>query len=982
MRNAFGEEERVYRFGDYRLFPARQSLLRGSHSVRIGSRALDLLRLLVEQPGVLLTKGELLRQAWPDTFVHEDNLKVNIGALRRALGETGSGVPYIATVPGRGYRFVATVQVEQAATTGPFPSPIQGDVGGLPRSPSIVGRDDDIGRIAEALTWRRFVSIVGPAGVGKTTAAVAVARQAARHFPDGTCFVDLAAIGDPQFVTTAVASGVGAAGNLKDLLLGIVDALRGQRRLLILDNCEHVLRAASVVAEHIHATLPDIAILATSREPFRSRTETVYRLPPLSCPAWDDRIDQAEAMTFAAVELFAARADEAAGFTMTDATAPIVGRICRRLDGIPLAIELAASRLRSCDAATLLRLLEQSFEPLSYGPADAPLRQQTLMATLDWSYRLLSQSEAAVLRVLSVFAGAFTVQDAVGVGRHLRHSPEDIANCIDGLATKSLLSSSFSEDGLQYRLLDATRSYAAERLRGAGEQRRVATAHAEYLLDLFARAESEWHWRVREDWTGTYGSRTNDLRKALDWSFGEDGDPALSVKLTAAAIPLWDELSSVVESRRQVRRALASAALVDCDPVLRMKLTTSHAWSLTYTSRFEPEGEAEWLESRRLAELTGDIDYQLRALWGLAIRQCFHGQHRQVLEILKRFAFIAERENDHAAVPTGERLRVTTEFYLGDVRGAHEALKELARRYDTVARRSRLARFQIDWYVGIRVSLALSEWVCGHPEEAMAMAQAALDGATEIGHAVSQANVLVLAAIPVALWTGRIDEAERHLAELVSSLNQRDIAIWELTAHFFEGAIRHERGDAEGIEQMRTTLAELVAGNFLVRTPAFFSMLAEAALQRGLTDIARESVALAQDRLERQQEYWCRPEVLRVRGLIQWHDGDVLGGELTLLRAAKYAEDSGALTFELRAALALAEIWAATGRAGESLALLDPLCGRFDATTQSRDLAQARSLLARLRSPSEAVAHGEMTSGQANTRAPALTPRRAAARRR
>ncbi len=955
---AADDGERAYRFGDYRLFPSRQLLLRGDLPVRVGSRALDLLRLLVEHPGRLLSKAELIACAWPHTFVHEDNLKVNIAALRRALGDAGSDVPYIATVPGRGYRFVATVRVEQSQRAEAIAAGLPCHDGCLPGPSGIVGREDDIARIADTLAWRRFLTIVGPAGVGKTTVAVAAARQAARDYPDGVCFVDLAAIGDAQLVTAAIAAAIGSGGTVKDVLVGIVDALRGRRKLLVLDNCEHVLGAAAVVAEHIRAALPDIAILATSREPVRVRTETVYRLPPLSCPAADDDMDHDRAMTFAAVALFVARARDAADFIMSDATVPAVVGICRRLDGIPLAIELAAPRLRSCDAATLLHLLEHSFEPLSYGPAQAPLRHQTLMATLDWSYRLLSEGEAAVLRLLSVFAGIFTLEDALGVAHQLERPAEEIATCIEGLVGKSLLSSSFAGGLPQYRLLDATRSYADERLRRAGEQRRACTAHAAYLLDLFERAEAEWQWRVREDWTAAYGHQVNDLRKALDWAFGEDGDAAIGIRLTACAIPLWDELSSVGESSRHVGRALQSAALASCEPSLRMKLVTAHAWSLSYTERFEPSGEAAWLESLRLAELTGDIDYQLRALWGLAILQCYCGQHRRALASLKRFEAVAERENDRSASPAGERLRVITEFYLGNVSSAHEELKQLARRYDTVARRSRIARFQIDWYVGIRTSLGFVAWVCGSPKAAVAAAQAALDAATSMGHVVSQSNVLVLSVIPIAFWTGQIDVAERHLASLVANINRRDIAIWAPAVRFFEGMIRQERGDAEGVEQMRVVLAERLAAGFLIRMPHSLSMLAEAALRHDRLDVARDSIVTALDLIERNEERWCQPEVLRVLGLLQWREGDIIGAEQSLLSAVRLAAESGALFFELRAALALAECWVGSGRCAPAAALLEPIYGRIDPASESSDVVRARRLLERLRAAPQTEAQG------------------------
>src|SRR6185312_12107657 len=229
---------------------------------------------------------------------------------------------------------------------------------------------------------------------------------------------------------------------------------------------------------------------------------------------------------------------EATGYRLSDPDAPIVAGICRRLDGIPLAIELAAPRLKTCDPATLLRHLNQSFELLNYGPRTAPLRHQALQATLDWSYRLLSEAEAMLLRRLSVFAGVFMLEDVLGVASDIVAPPSDIATCLENLASKSLVSQAAIDSRSQYRLLDATRSYAYERLRAAGEHRRACEAHAGYLRRLFERAEAEWAWHAREDWVVTYGRRANDLRKAIDWAFGEQGDRESGLRLTVAAIPL------------------------------------------------------------------------------------------------------------------------------------------------------------------------------------------------------------------------------------------------------------------------------------------------------------------------------------------------------------------------------------------------------------------------------------------------------------
>lgn len=942
--------EVAYCFGAYRFLPRRQLVLRGANPVRVGARALDLLRILIENQGELVRKSDLIQFAWPDTFVHESNLKVNIAALRRALPQGRGELPYIVTIPGRGYRFAAPVRLETDATRASTMPSLSGFDKSQPEPRILVGRDDDVAELTTMMCNQAFVTIVGPAGVGKTTIAVAAARQLAERFEDGACFVDLAAINDPQLVCAAIASSLGSGSGLVDLLAGIVESLRTTNRLLILDNCEHVLSATAVVAEHIHFVLPHIGIIATSREPFSCPAESIYRLAPLRCPSNDMRVDGPQAMAFPAIELFVAQAQEVAGYHLSDHDAPVVASICRRLDGIPLAIELAAPRLRTCDPATLLQHLNQSFELLNYGPRTAPLRHQALQATLDWSYRLLSEAEAALLRLLSVFASAFTLEDVLGIAGDIGASPSDIAACLENLASKSLVSQTVTDSRSQYRLLDATRSYAGERLRAAGEHRRACEAHAGYLRHLFERAEAEWEWRPREEWVATYGRRANDLRKAIDWAFGDQGDAETGVRLTVAAIPLWDELSSMGESRQRVRAALDAARLIaHCAPALQMKLATAHARGLMFAERLEPEAEAACLESVRLADMSGDADYQLRSVWGLAVLQSFAGRHREVMASLDRFDATAKRANDRSASPAGARFRHMTQFYRGDIVGAHAALQQLAKQHDKLARRSRISRFQVDPYVVIRVSLAFVAWVRGDTVEAMKTAKTAVDGATATGHLLSQSNALALAFIPIALWTGDLNAAERHLALLADNLNQRALASWAPLSHFFGAAIRHRRGDSDAVDQMRVAADEILASNFLLRAPIYLGMLAEAALERGEVQVARSSITAALAHAERQDEVWCQPELLRILGLVEQNEGERGSAEKTLLRAGQAAGQAGALSFQLRAATDLADCWARTGRASEAVALLDPVCRQFAAEVVSDDLRKARGLLERIR---------------------------------
>jgi predicted ATPase/DNA-binding winged helix-turn-helix (wHTH) protein len=936
----------VYSFGRHRFLPRRKLLVWGEEPIRIGARALDLLQLLIERQGELVSKSDLIRFAWPDTFVHESNLKVNIAALRRALLK--DDLPHIITVSGRGYRFVAPVRLETASVSTSNASSGHAAGSRLPGLSQPFGRDDDIAAVMSATSEGGVTTIVGPAGVGKTTLAVAVARQLARDFEREPCFVDLAAITDPQLVCAAIASALGLGVGLSDLLVGIVNALRSADRLVILDNCEHVLSAAGSVVSHVRQEAPNVQIIATSREPIRVRSEIVYRLSPLSSPAPEMPVSVAQAMKFPAVALFVTRAQQATGYTLSESDAPIVADICRKLDGIPLAIELAAPRLQTHDATTLLQQLSRSISLLNHGPRTAPLRHQALQTTLDWSYRLLSDAEAQLLRLLSVFAGAFSADDASALAGAYGSASSESAACLARLTTKSLISLIPVEDGPQYRLLDATRSYARDKLSADGEYRRACEAHARYLQRLFALAEVDWATLPREELLTKYSLRIHDLRKAIDWAFSTDGEVEIGIALTVAAIPLWEQLSSVGESNQRVRTALeASKDNPPCNPVFQMKLATAHARNLAFAERLHPDAEAACHESVRLSQLNSNADYELRSLWGLAVLQSFAGRNRDAVASLDRLDAVAQRTQDHWAQPASARFRIMTEFYRGEINAAHTALQELALRYDRPDRGPQPSRFQIDPYVATRTSLAFVSWLRGDTTEAVQTAALALDCAQETGHLVSESNVLALAAIPVALFTGRLDEAERHVLRFIDTLNQKGLTSWRPLGELFGAVIRHRRGDPDAIDAMQIAVDGIFSGGFLLRAPLYLGMLADAALERGRVELARVSIERAIAQAERQGEAWCRPELLRVLGRVERSLGQVSEAENTLTCAAALAGESGALSFQLRAACDLAVLWNAAGRHRATVALLDPICRRFARDIADIDVMRARSLLAR-----------------------------------
>lgn len=475
------DQSRSFAFGPFVLNPEQQLLVEDQAPVALGGRAFDLLTALVEQPGVVLSKSELLERGWPGLAVEEANLKVNIAALRRALGEKAGSLQYIATVIGRGYRFVAPVRTGRAPRVA-AESRTAGGHSNLPAAiAGIVGRTGDIAQIQKGLEVDRLLSIVGAGGMGKTTVAVAVAEGFAGQVGDGAWFVDLASIEDPAQVHGAIAEAIGLSEQGASSRTGLMDYLRDRKLLLVLDNCEHLIEAVASCAQQLLAEAPGVRILATSREPLRINGERVYRLSPLDAPPIAPSLQAGALMAFPATQLFIERAAARnRAFHVEDEDAPIVAEICQRLDGLALAIELAANSASVFGVRELLGLLDGRFRQLG-GLRSWPDRHQTMTAAIDWSYNLLSEEERVVLRRLSVFPAAFTLASAcrvVETGCELTSPIETLASLVD----KSLVTAERVGGAIAYRLLDTTRAYAMRKLADSDDEQWVRQRYA-HILD-------------------------------------------------------------------------------------------------------------------------------------------------------------------------------------------------------------------------------------------------------------------------------------------------------------------------------------------------------------------------------------------------------------------------------------------------------------------------------------------------------------------
>jgi predicted ATPase/DNA-binding winged helix-turn-helix (wHTH) protein len=463
-------------FGTFTLVPALPQLLEDGVPVRVGSRALAILLLLVERAPQLISHDEILAQVWPDTFIDQINLRVHLNGLRKILRE-GPDTRYIVNIRGQGYRFTAPITRRQAPVEDhSMPSNVPH---GLIK---LIGRAAEVEAITAALSARRFVTIVGPGGVGKTSVALEVAHNLVGAYRDGACMVDLTNISEPA-VNTALftALQLPQTTDLTDLRRH----LRDRHVLFVLDNCEQLVEAAASLAENLLRYGANITVLVTSREPLRAEGEWVFRLSGLETPPPTENIDAAHARAFPAIELFVERAESGSEpFTFTDAEAPLLAEVCRRLDGIPLAIELAAARVGLFGITGLAAPLGEAFALLTRSRRTAPSRHKTLRATLDWSFNLLSTSEQTLLTRLSVFHSHFTREAAVAVAACNTMSTFHVLNGLTELIAKSLAVASLHESTVVFRLLETTRMYAAGKFTEKVEQDEILRRHTEYSLQV------------------------------------------------------------------------------------------------------------------------------------------------------------------------------------------------------------------------------------------------------------------------------------------------------------------------------------------------------------------------------------------------------------------------------------------------------------------------------------------------------------------
>jgi predicted ATPase/DNA-binding winged helix-turn-helix (wHTH) protein len=924
--------DRAISFGRFRLFPRQRLLEEDGDPVRLGSRAFELLLTLVEQKGAVISKAELLERVWPDTKVEEGSLRVSIAAVKKALGQGRSDASYIKNVPGKGYCFVAPIaESENIRLNAPTKR------GNIPNVPvRSIGRTEFIRSISAELPVRRFVTIVGPGGVGKTTVAIAAAQVLRGSYEERACLVDLAPLQNPAHVLTTICSSLGLGAYSDNAILGLTSHLNDRRMLIVLDNCEHVIEAAAQAVEGILKATPNVHILATSREPLRAAGEWVRRLTPLEFPPPSSELTPQKAVTFPAVELFVDRAmANSQGFEINDANVQTICSICRQLDGIPLAIEFAASRIEELGLAGVASRLDNRFALLTKGRRTALPRQRTLQGAMDWSYELLSEAESTILRRLSLFAGSFTLEAARAVAAFGSFSSSAIEDGVSNLVAKSLLSVDRDQERDQYWMLETTREYVRGKLEQSAERPSLARRHAEHCLDLLKQAEIEWDDRVTDRWLALYGHRIEDVRRALDWALSPNGDPALGAKLAAFSSVLWTPLALMDEYRSNIERALlVNNRAAQSDRALEMRLLASLGNTLFHTQGHIVGDRvmAAFHGSFEAAVEMGDVPHQLRALSALSAVHILQGNYPAAVQLEAALENVPGRPDDHVAHRTLAHAR----HYAGDFSEADFHLRQ-ALQLTPGSRKIQSSGTQIDQrMVVLRTTAARQLWLRGYFDQAIALAHQCVDDALAADHAISLCHTLATCACPVSFAIGGRAAAAPYLKLLRETSAKHSMDIWLRWSDAYELSMTSPDERRRPIFERR--MGELSGAPIAPLLLEHLATLGDDYCEDWMISRALKGFG-----------GWCKPELLRAQGEMLRREGKDGAVSIAQFRdALTLAQEQGARTWALRAATSLARLLGASGKPNEGSTMLATVQTGFTEGFESVDFKLAATVMTEL----------------------------------
>jgi predicted ATPase len=704
--------------------------------------------------------------------------------------------------------------------------------------------------------------------------------------------------------------------------------LHDKRVLFVLDNCEHVVEAAAALAEHLFLRAPGVHLLATSREALRVEGEHAHRLSPLESPMDSVGMSVETVQTFPAVQVFLERA-AASGWAgdLTDDDVPIVAETCRRLDGVPLAIELAASFVGQWGLQGMATVLDDRLRLLwQRGRRTAPARHRTIHALIAWSYDRLPDRERIALRRLSVLVGPFPLETAKAVVLEDGDSGEPLLEVLDELVGKSLLSASVEEGYVVYRLLETTRVYALERLVETGELERMSLRHAQ----LFAE-----HAECRAD--------LGNVRAALKWSFSSPAGHAIGARLAAAASRVLLDLGLMTECHDWCRQALDALGGSDKGTLVELGLLDALAASAMYSTRgLDKDMRSALSRGLDLARALGSSEYEVRLLGllnGLLIRT---GDWGEALEVARQNMAAARQSTSSGT------LRAHWTLALSHHCSGHHALAqehcEEGLRLAATSREEPMMHFRRPQ---VLLTLARTLWLRGHPDRAVAMAREVMREETSLNHPVDKCVALLLCE-PIFVWRGEWGEAERLLDILAEHVERYTLASHRGVEMALRGELLVKRGrPQEGCGLLKTADSTLKAARNASHAIYVAGALAEGLGATGSLDEALATIEWALAEANRRGGTWDLPELLRVKGVLlaSRSPTGARAVDAALSSAVELARRQGALALELRATTARARDRLRRGGSADVLGDLSAVYARFTEGMETVDLQAARSLL-------------------------------------
>ncbi|AXQ27508.1 hypothetical protein D0B54_01895 [Solimonas sp. K1W22B-7] len=931
-------------FGRFKILRHRREFLADGCPVDLGSRNFDLLLSLVEARGETVSKNELLSKVWLGRIVEENSLQAGISSLRKVLGADRD---LIRTVAGYGYQFVGDVsesrmQGAAGAQTANLPAAVS----------TLISREGALSDIEEIFRNHRLVTLTGAGGIGKTQLALHAARAMAPMFSDGVRFADLAPLADPNLLPSSVAMALGLPPSALSVDR-VVASIGHKNYLFVLDNCEHMVSSAAAMVEQLMRAAPQLRVLCTSREPLRLDGEQIYQVQPLDVPT-DGIENLEEVLSTGSAKLFVSRLHSAqAAFTPDQRHAKTIGVLCRRLDGLPLAIEFAAARAATIGIDELTRRLDNRFRLLAGGHRTALPRHQTLRAALDWSYELLTESDRQSLSSLAVFAGSFTLEAASAV---LASSDADSTDALDSIASlsqKSLISIQAGDENAPYRLLETTRAYALEKLGERNDAQQVARRHATYHMAVARRSAEEWEVEPLAEWITRYARLVDDVRLALDWAFAPEGEAGIGIEIVIAMGPLWRQFTLVDEWRTRIDQALRAAqSCAQSDSRVAMQLGIAEAQVQMGTFLSVVELEARYRHLLQIAEGLGDCRYQMFALISLVGNRLGDLDCSAALKYTERYCCLASSQVDPVWASAGDVLMAMILSLMGEQRRAKLYLDRCPRQKTVRMQRIPFFRSDRDSYLNTHARVL---WLQGFADQAIQTASGRLDEASD-----STADVLKLcyryqyAAYPVAMLSGDLRMAEETAMSLLNLATKYALPLQVAWARCFAAALEVRRGAYPALQRLRTGIEELVAAKQPMGCEHLTIELAAGLWKCGKDAEALEVIDSALAEAERTGARWCKPEQLRIRGEILL----ARGGQLALAEAENcfrlsldLAAQQEALSWELRTAVSLARLRQLQGDSKGGATCLQGIYHRFTEGFSTTDLVAAKALLDILQAP-------------------------------